>query len=306
MNGILLIDKPAGLTSADVVRRVKHDLRGKVGHLGTLDPFATGLLPLCLGEATKIAQFLNTADKRYEGIIQLGTATDTGDCTGQPVRETGVPDLAGIDLAAVASRFVGASLQTPPMYSALKRDGVPLYRLARQGLEVERAARPVRIDHLVLARETPGRLRFSLACSKGTYVRVLAEDIGSAFDTAAHLAALRRTGFGGFDISAAVSLPAWDPAQPAGLVSVRQALAHLPAVSLDDKGAEAARQGKAWVLDTIAVGGGDAAVLLAPDDEVVAVVQRSGRTWAYGRVLSGQKRSVALHRSGAVLVTTVK
>src|SRR5262245_1641694 len=121
MHGIVLIDKPDGITSAEVVRRVKRRVKVKVGHPGTPDPFATGLLPLCLGEATKIAQFLNTADKRYEGIIELGAATDTGDRTGRSVRTAAVPDLAAVDLAGLARRFSGQLLQTPPMYSAVKR-----------------------------------------------------------------------------------------------------------------------------------------------------------------------------------------
>lgn len=286
MNGILLIDKPAGLTSAEVVRRVKRGVRVKVGHLGTLDPFATGLLPLCLGEATKIAQFLNTGDKQYEGVIQLGAATDTGDCTGRPVRLAPVPDLAGVDLVALATGFIGERLQTPPMYSALKREGVPLYRLARQGLEVERAPRPVRIDSLVLRPRLPTHLEFELACSKGTYVRVLAEEIGVALGSTAHLAALRRTAFGRFDLAAAVALDAWDPTQPAGLITLRVALAHLPVLSLDSGAAAAARQGKTWVLSSLALEHGSAAALLDPSGEVIAVVVRQRHAWAYSRVLA--------------------
>jgi tRNA pseudouridine55 synthase len=254
MDGILLIDKPAGISSADVVRQIKRRTGGKVGHLGTLDPFATGVLPLCLGEATKIAQFLNTADKRYEGVIQLGWATDTGDCTGARGPAAPVPDLAGVDLDALARRFLGEQLQTPPMYSALKRDGVPLYRLARQGIEVERSARPVRIDCLVLRADGPSRLRFNVACSKGTYIRVLAEEIGRALGSAAHLDALRRLGFGSFDIADAVTVDGWSPGSAAGVLTLRQALVHLPAVRLDAKAAEAARQGKVWVLRTVAPG----------------------------------------------------
>lgn len=304
MNGILLIDKPAGLTSAEVVRRVKRRLPVKVGHLGTLDPFATGLLPLCLGEATKIAQFLNTADKRYEGIIQLGWATDTGDCTGRPRQSASVPEHNAADLDAVARRFTGEVLQKPPMYSALKRDGVPLYRFARQGVEVERTPRPVRIDRFVLEPAGPGRLRFTLACSKGTYVRVLAEDIGAALGTAAHLQALRRSGFGRFDIEEAVALDAWDPDQPTGVVTLRQALAHLPAVAIDGDGAAAARQGKAWPLVSLTADLGTHALLLDPAGDVVAVVVRKGPAWAYGRVLCAT--TSALHGSCPVLVTTVK
>jgi tRNA pseudouridine55 synthase len=286
MNGILLIDKPDGITSAEVVRRVKRRVAVKVGHLGTLDPFATGLLPLCLGEATKIAQFLNAADKRYEGVIELGAATDTGDRTGTPVRTAAVPDLAAVDLVALARRFAGQQLQTPPMYSALKRDGVPLYRLARRGVDVERTARPVRIDHLVLEPAGPTRLRFAIACSKGTYMRVLAEDIGAALCSAAHLQMLRRTAFGSFEVADAAALEGWDPASGEGLVSLRQALAHLPVVPLDDKAAEAARQGKTWVLNSLAPDLGAAATLLDGKGDVVAVVVSKQRQWAYGRVLA--------------------
>jgi tRNA pseudouridine55 synthase len=293
MNGILLIDKPEGITSAEVVRRVKRRVAVKVGHLGTLDPFATGLLPLCLGEATKIAQFLNAADKRYEGIIELGAATDTGDRTGRPVRRAAVPDLAAVDLDALSRRFAGQQLQTPPMYSALKRDGVPLYRLARRGLEVERTARSVRIDHLALAAAGPSRLRFDIACSKGTYIRVLAEDIGAALGSTAHLQALRRTAFGSFQIANAVALEGWNAASGAGLVSVRQALAHLPVVQLDAVAAEAARQGKTWVLNNLAPDLGETATLLDRKGEVVAVVVSKERQWAYGRVLAGDQLSVS-------------
>jgi tRNA pseudouridine55 synthase len=286
VNGILLIDKPAGITSAEVVRRVKRRVDVKVGHLGTLDPFATGLLPLCLGEATKIAQFLNTADKGYEGVIQLGWATDTGDRTGQSTRTASVPDLSAVDLAELAHRFTGEQLQTPPMYSALKRDGVPLYRLARQGVEVERRPRPVRIERLRLEPGGPGRLHFSLACSKGTYVRVLAEDIGTALGSAAHLEALRRTAFGSFTLDAAVPLEAWNPDEPAGFITLPQALAHLPAVPIDRKASEAVRQGKSWPLTTLPADLGDAATLLDPAGHLVAVVVSKGRAWFYGRVIA--------------------
>jgi tRNA pseudouridine55 synthase len=291
VNRILLIDKPEGITSAEAVRRVKRRVAVKVGHLGTLDPFATGLLPLCLGEATKIAQFLNTADKRYEGVIQLGCATDTGDRTGQPTRTTAVPDLTGADLADLARRFTGEQQQVPPMYSALKRDGVPLYRLARRGVEVDRPPRTVRIDDLRLEPSGAGRLRFRLACSKGTYVRVLAEDIGTALGSAAHLDALRRTAFGSFTIDAAVPLDAWDPEQPSGLVTLPQALAHLPAVPIDRQATEAVRQGKSWPLTALPTDLGSTATLLDPAGHLVAVVVCKGRAWAYGRVIAGAVQS---------------
>lgn len=288
MNGLVLIDKPAGVTSAEVVRRVKHRLpRGtKVGHLGTLDPFATGLLPLCLGEGTKIAQFLNSADKRYEGVVQLGTATDTGDDTGTVVREVAVGRLDGDQLAEVAARFVGEIRQRPPMYSAIKRDGIPLYRLARQGIEVARDERPVRIDQLGLELLEGRQVRLVVACSKGTYIRVLAEEIGEALGTVAHLCELRRTGFGDFSIEQAVPLDRFDPAQSRGMLSVREALAHLPAVALDVPTALAVRQGRRGVLDRLANLAGAAAALVDAEGEVVAVATREGAQWRYGRVFA--------------------
>jgi tRNA pseudouridine55 synthase len=295
VNGILLIDKPEGPTSADVVRRVKRRLgRVKVGHLGTLDPIATGLLPLCLGEATKIAQFLNLAGKRYEGTIRLGWTTDTGDSTGQRARAAAVPAVDDAMLGALAARFTGEQWQTPPMYSALKRDGVPLYRLARRGLEVERPRRRIEISHLSLRCAGSDRLAFDVSCSKGTYVRVLAEDIGDALGSAAHLDTLRRTGFGSFAIDAAVPLEAWDPTLPVGLVSIRDALAHLPAVPLPPGAADAARQGKSWVLGQVPVLATEEAVLLDPEGQVAAVLGRSGPRWAYKRVLAAPQSLLRL------------
>jgi len=288
VNGILLIDKPDGLTSADVVRRIKRLLPhgAKVGHLGTLDPFATGLLPLCLGEGTKIAQFLNTADKRYRGLIQLGAATDTGDRTGTVVREAPVGPIDSAALADVCQRFTGEIRQRPPMYSAVKKDGVPLYRLARQGIEIEREERPVRITHIALESAGPAQLRLDVACSKGTYVRVLAEDIGAALGTAAHLGELCRTAFGDFTIDQAVSLEDFDPAQPRGLVALRAAVAHLPAVSLDALSVQAVRQGKSGVLARLAGMSAPAAALVDPEGHLAAVAVREHDRWRYGRVLA--------------------
>ncbi|TMA82770.1 MAG: tRNA pseudouridine(55) synthase TruB [Deltaproteobacteria bacterium] len=205
-DGILLVDKPDGLTSAAVVARVKRTLRQKVGHLGTLDPFATGLLPICVGEGTKLAQFLAGDSKRYVGEIVLGATTDTLDRTGAIVERRAVPSIAPATLAAAVAPLRGAIMQTPPMYSALKREGVPLYRLARAGHDVERAARPVHVAAFDVAFLAPDRLAFAVECSKGTYVRVLAHDLGAALGTGAHLATLRRTAFGPFSLADAVPL----------------------------------------------------------------------------------------------------
>lgn len=181
MDGVLLVDKPAGITSAGVVRALKDRVGGrKIGHLGTLDPFATGLLPLCIGEGTKVAQFLAGEDKVYSGCIRLGVETDSLDCTGRVLRECEPPEVDQAMLDRVGARFAGQTWQVPPMYSAIKRGGVPLYRLARQGIEVEREPRPIEVRALTLSPAGPAMVAFRVECSKGTYVRVLAADIGQA------------------------------------------------------------------------------------------------------------------------------
>jgi tRNA pseudouridine55 synthase len=287
MNGILIVDKPDGLTSAEVVRRVKSRIRVKVGHLGTLDPFATGILPLCLGEATKIAQYLNAADKTYVGQICLGLATDTGDRTGATVRTAAVPKLDAVDLAAVEQKFTGDYQQVPPMYSALKRSGVPLYKLARRGIEVEREARSVHVANLHLQLAGEDRLQFEVSCSKGTYVRVLAEDIGLALRTEAHLSSLRRIRFGAFGLEQAVSLESWGPADTSQLVSIREALSDLPTHCVTNRVAEFVRQGKTWVLDEIeSASEGSLALLVDSAKEAVAVIARRDGRWSFGRVLN--------------------
>lgn len=288
IDGILLVDKPEGLTSAEVVRRVKSKLSCKVGHLGTLDPFATGLLPLCLGEATKVAQFLNTADKIYEGVIALGAATDTGDRTGQIRDERPVPALTAADLAAVASRLTGPSMQTPPMFSAIKRDGVPLYKLAREGVEVDRQPRAIVIHELQLRPVDDRRVAFRVSCSKGTYVRVLAECIGVELGTVAHVEELRRVGFGPFLLDqGAVDPDQWQPCAENAVVSIRDALADLPAVTLPERAVVATRRGQAWVLREFGPQGNTPrALFLDPTGQPLAVVERSTGTWRFARVLS--------------------
>jgi len=285
MNGILLIDKPAGLTSAEVVRRVKRRVGVKVGHLGTLDPFATGVLPLCLGEATKIAQFLNTADKRYQGRIRLGAATDTGDPSGAVVQTAAVPVLTEPVVAEVAQRFVGDYTQVPPMYSALKYQGVPLYKLARKGIAVERDGRTVRIHDLCLVLDGPEHLRFDVSCSKGTYVRVLAADIGLELGTVAHLESLRRTQFGDFDVGRAVPLGPDLSIDPAMLISIPEALAHLPRFRLGTREADAARKGQGWVLAGLGTNGDGFATLVDPAGTVVAIISTHQGRRSFARVL---------------------
>jgi len=293
MDGILLVDKPEGMTSADVVRVVKRCLRVKTGHLGTLDPFASGVLPVCVGEGTKIAQFLNTADKEYVGRIRLGSATDTGDPTGTVTTTAPLPALRAADLVAVARCFTGERLQTPPMYSAIKRHGTPLYALARQGIEVERAPRHVHIHALRLAGVGDGRVEFSVTCSKGTYVRVLAAEIAVALGTVGHLEVLRRTRFGPFRLEDAIALDALDHAA-AHVIGLREALLGLREIRIDAAGVQQARHGQVQVLRSLPPGTPCEAVkLIGPNGELASVVVVDhGGGWRFARVF-GDERAAA-------------
>ena len=286
MDGILLVDKPEGITSAEVVRRVKRCLRTKTGHLGTLDPFASGLLPLCLGEGTKIAPFLNQADKSYNGRIRLGQRSDSGDRTGEIVETAPVPQRDQVDLDATAAALLGEQLQTPPMHSAIKRDGRPLYELARQGIEVDREARTIRIDRLELTWADDDHLEFAVDCSKGTYVRVLAEDIGRALGTVAHVSTLRRTRFGRFAIAAAATLEAVEAEPGLGVLSPSEALDDMAALALEGENLRRARQGFEPLLQRLRMpAGADDVKLLSAMGDLVAVVTRSADgTWKYARV----------------------
>jgi tRNA pseudouridine55 synthase len=198
VDGILLLDKPEGLSSNAALQRVRRLYRArKGGHTGSLDPLASGVLPLCFGEATKVAGLLLEADKTYEATLALGARTATGDREGEVVERAAVPPLTAAAVEAALAGFRGESHQVPPMYSALKRDGEALYALARRGEVVERAPRPVRIASLVLLALEADALRFEVTCSKGTYVRTLGEDLARALGTVGHLSALRRTAIGG-------------------------------------------------------------------------------------------------------------
>ena len=208
VHGVMLLDKPLGFSSTQALAKVKWLLRAeKGGHTGTLDPMATGVLPLCFGAATKFSQTQLDADKSYEAIMVLGQTTTTGDAEGEVLSNRVVPEFTDGELNALAQRFTGAQTQVPPMYSALKQDGKPLYEYARQGVTRERAARPVTIHSLTLrAGSIANTLMMQVTCSKGTYVRTLAEDIGEAMGCGAHLSALRRTATGGFELSQCVTL----------------------------------------------------------------------------------------------------
>ena len=293
VHGILLVDKPEGMTSAAVVRVVKKFLGvEKVGHLGTLDPFASGLLPICLGEGTKIAQFLMSERKAYSGMIRLGIETDTYDATGAVTHTNAVPAITPATLEGLMQRFSGEYWQTPPMYSALKRRGTPLYKLARRGVEVEREPRKVMIEDFLLDVIDDRCLRFSLVCSKGTYVRTLAVDVGAALGCGAHLATLRRTRFGPFVVERAVSLSHCPELFEQGtlpVISLTAALQHYQAVALTSEEVKLIRQGQQEVLRQVlpeTAEGGDPTQLLGPLGELVAMVQHRDGQWQFLRVFS--------------------
>ena len=237
LHGVLLLDKPLGWTSNDALQKAKALLRAeKAGHTGTLDPLATGLLPLCFGAATKFSQVSLDADKRYLATLHLGQRTTTGDREGTLAEERPVVvDRAMLD--AALARFTGAIDQTPPMHSALKKDGKALYEYARAGIEVERSARRVTIHRLDIVRWQDAELLIDVSCSKGTYIRTLAEDIGAALGCGAHLSALRRTGSGPLDLSAAITLAALaaltEPEREALLLPPDTLLADWPRLALD-------------------------------------------------------------------------
>jgi tRNA pseudouridine55 synthase len=206
ISGVLLLDKPAGISSNTALQKAKRLYQAaKAGHTGNLDPFATGLLPVCLGEATKFSQFLLDADKTYQGLIRLGQTTTTGDPEGEVLSRQAV-EVNLEQVQEVLRRFVGKISQVPPMYSALKRDGKALYEYARQGVEVARAAREVSIYSLSLDRFEGEEMLITVSCSKGTYIRTLAEDIGKALGCGAYLQALRRTAIGEFAVADALTL----------------------------------------------------------------------------------------------------
>ncbi|WII95116.1 tRNA pseudouridine(55) synthase TruB [Moraxella haemolytica] len=212
VSGVLLLNKPCGISSHTALAQAKRLFMSaefdskKAGHTGILDPMATGLLPICLGEATKFSAFGLDADKGYTAIIKLGSQTDTGDEEGQTIKTAPIPPFTQEQLNDIAHLLTGKQLQTPPMYSALKKDGKKLYEYARDGIEVEREARPIVIHHLKLTWLSDDEIALEVICSKGTYVRVLGETIAKRLGTVGHLIALHRTSTGGFEVASAISL----------------------------------------------------------------------------------------------------
>jgi tRNA pseudouridine55 synthase len=311
MHGFLNIDKPAGMTSHDVVARVRRLARQKrVGHAGTLDPAATGVLVVALGAATRLIEYVQEAtSKRYTATVELGTTTATDDAEGEVLTTSPVPalDRAAIELAL--DQFRGPIMQVPPMYSALHHQGQRLHELARAGVVLDLPARPVTIERLeLLAWDTP-RLVLDMTCSKGTYVRALARDLGAALGCGAHLAALRRTAVGTFVIDDAVPLDVLvgqsedketgrqgDKEAKTDLVSQssdlpvslsqvllppEQAVADWPVIQLDEAAARLVRNGMPLVLEAVA---GERARAHAPDGQLLALLARSGAQWRPDKV----------------------
>ena len=262
VDGILLLDKPQGLSSSQALGRVKYLLGArKAGHTGALDPRATGLLPLCFGQATKVSGWLLDADKRYTALARLGVETDSADMDGRVLSEAPVPTLAPEDLARLEREFSGALEQVPPMVSALKQDGRRLYELAREGVEVERPPRPVQVHSLHIEPRGEDRLHLEVHCSKGTYIRSLVADIGRALGCGAAVEELRRTGHGVFDASAMWTREALEErfeqggaaAIEACLLPAEAALADWPQVQVNDAGAAALRHGNPAPAESVTV-----------------------------------------------------
>lgn len=253
VHGVLLLDKPVGLSSTQALSAAKRLLNAeKAGHTGTLDPFATGLLPLCFGEATKFAQDLLEADKTYETTVHLGVTTTTGDTEGE-VLESKPVDVTREQIEVVLAQFRGPISQVPPMHSALKRDGKPLYEYARAGITLEREARAVTIHHLELLDYSAPLLKLRVTCSKGTYIRVLGEDIGHALGCGAHLNALRRTVVGSLTLDQAVTInmyaAATEEMRMQSLLPVDALLNSFPAVMLNEELAQRFMHGQRLALE---------------------------------------------------------
>jgi len=264
IDGILLLDKPTGLSSNQALQTVKRLYRArKAGHTGSLDPLATGMLPICFGQATKISSFLLASDKRYRAVGRLGEATDTGDAEGEVIRRCAAADIDEFRLEKALARFRGEIEQTPPMYSALKHNGERLYEIARRGESVERPARRVVIHALTLKSFHDNHFELDVHCSKGTYIRSLVEDIAKSLDSCAHVTALRRTAVAPFEKDAAMAtleqleatvekgLEALD----ALLLPVDSGLAHWPETSVPQALADRLLRGQPVSLETPPVDG---------------------------------------------------
>ena len=283
VDGLLLLNKPAGMTSNRALQTVRRLLRAKkAGHTGSLDPAATGMLPLCFGEATKVCGFLLDADKTYRVTAKLGTATTTGDADGDITATADVPTLGAEAWDTLLQQFLGESRQVPPMYSALKKDGKRLYELARKGETVEREPRPIRIDEITLLEVAGTRLVFRVRCSKGTYVRSLVEDLAKAAGTVAHTARLHREAVGSFDSGATLDLAEAERLAECGELEGRLlppdvALAALPGVTIDVAVAEKFCGGQA--VEVAAEADEGLARVYAGEQDFLGVGELTGDGW---------------------------
>ncbi len=233
VDGIVLLNKPVGISSNGILQRVMRIFNAKKGgHTGALDPFATGLLPICLGEATKVSGLLLESDKRYTATLKLGQQSDTGDTEGEIIKECAVPTLTRESIEAVFAQFKGDLQQIPPMYSALKHQGKPLYFYARQGIEIERPARAITIKTLNLLSFTDNQIVFDVLCTKGTYVRTLGEEIAVALSTVGHLVALHRTQTGDLKGDEMLTFEEIERQQHASIHPIDIALTHLERIDL--------------------------------------------------------------------------
>ncbi|MEO1957229.1 MAG: tRNA pseudouridine(55) synthase TruB [Methylophilaceae bacterium] len=249
IDGILLLDKPLGYSSNQALQKIKWLFQAtKAGHTGTLDPLATGLLPICLGEATKFAQHVTDADKTYIANVKFGVQTTTGDAEGDVVSTTPV-NIATVELEQICQQFLGKISQIPPMYSALKHNGKPLYEYARAGIEIERPARQVTITKIAVDSFLDGEAIITVGCSKGTYIRTLAEDIANALDNHAHLTGLRRIETAGYDIADAMTIEEVEAlameVRDAQLLPVDSAISVLPKITISTDSAFFFKQGQA-------------------------------------------------------------
>ena len=256
VNGVLVVDKPIGFSSNQCLQRAKRLLKAdKAGHTGALDPLASGVLPLCFGEATKVAQYLLESDKTYRTVVQLGVKTTSGDRDGEIVSTREVPEFTQEQILAVLQRFVGTITQQPSIYSALKQNGVPLYKLARAGKEIIPKFREITMYEIELLGWQKPDIELRVRCSKGSYIRTLAEDIGKALGTGAHVTLLRREQAGPFTLAHSVTLEQLETlaTQDAGLpdgmlLPIDLPLQHLPALQLNETETRRLRQGQTVLL----------------------------------------------------------
>jgi tRNA pseudouridine55 synthase len=285
VDGILLLDKPVGISSNAALQRAKRLFQAhKAGHTGNLDVLASGVLPVCFGDATKVSSYLLNADKRYRTTGLLGTMTSTGDAEGEVIKSLPVPDISAAELHTLLTTMTGRQEQVPPMFSALKHQGQPLYKLARKGIEIERKARTVEIFDIRLLEFDGQQMSLDVRCSKGTYIRTLVEDIGTALGSCATVTALRRTAASDYLIDDCVTLEQLQSLAEQGkeqldalLYPVDSVLGHLPAIELSEHTAMLIKQGQSVELEKV------------PDTELLRLYEENGQFLGIGQVREDQR-----------------